>query len=400
MVKEQAEKVQENAGVHGGEGERGIGGINLGRLGIAEGLGQLSQLGAGVVRGVDLEKLRADILSRGQSAITDLINTVAPPISEHETLQVWLAHEMVGYDGVTGVVESGVARILEQTSSEDLEVIFLPTPKEAPATKEEPASGSPGKEEKTTSPRSSLDPSSFLASATALASQFQNRAYAEDEERTINPVQGWEEGWKKAETGVKELVERAKVDSRRRGPDPSLPVTTIPLYIHIQPVLVPLAFSEPPISTSVHRDSVSSPTESLSRSLNPASASTTTTSDSKPEHLTFILSLSDTTHSLRFITVTQYSPADWLEVEYDRSDWVEERLVAVLKTGIEGLLQEYVATRMGLKRASYNPSAAVLHTPTSTNRSSADGAAPSATDAENTATDPKVPNETAGTESG
>ncbi len=58
MVKEQAEKVQENAGVHGGEGERGIGGINLGRLGIAEGLGQLSQLGAGVVRGVDLEKLR------------------------------------------------------------------------------------------------------------------------------------------------------------------------------------------------------------------------------------------------------------------------------------------------------------------------------------------------------
>ncbi len=108
---------------------------------------------------------------------------------------------------------------MEQTSSEDLEVIFLPTPKEAPATKEEPASGSPGKEEKTTSPRSSLDPSSFLASATALASQFQNRAYAEDEERTINPVQGWEEGWKKAEMGVKELVERAKVDSRRRGPD-------------------------------------------------------------------------------------------------------------------------------------------------------------------------------------
>jgi hypothetical protein len=50
--------------------------------------------------------------------------------------------------------------------------------------------------------------------------------------------------------------------------------------------------------------------------------------------------LEDTTHSLRFTTVSQYSPSDWLEVEYDRSDWVEERLVAVLRTGVEGLLQE------------------------------------------------------------
>jgi hypothetical protein len=50
-------------------------------------------------------------LTRGQSAITELINTVAPPISEHETLQVWLAHDMVGYDGVTSVVEAGVAKV-------------------------------------------------------------------------------------------------------------------------------------------------------------------------------------------------------------------------------------------------------------------------------------------------
>jgi hypothetical protein len=59
-VKEQAEKVQAET-VAGDRAEGvtgGIAGINLGRLGLAEGLGQLSQLGAGVVKGVDLEKLR------------------------------------------------------------------------------------------------------------------------------------------------------------------------------------------------------------------------------------------------------------------------------------------------------------------------------------------------------
>jgi hypothetical protein len=67
--------------------------------------------------------------------------------------------------------------------------------------------------------------------------------------------------------------------------------------------------------------------------------------------------------------VTQPSPADWLEVEYERSDWVEERLVDVIRTGVEIVAQDvsdpgsyfylgekgtpadqqYVATRMGLK---------------------------------------------------
>jgi hypothetical protein len=64
------------------------------------------------------------------------------------------------------------------------------------------------------------------------------------------------------------------------------------------------------------------------------------TASSSAKHLYFIMTLHDPVHSLRFSTVSQPSPADWLDVEYDRSDWVEERLVEVLRTGVEILAQD------------------------------------------------------------
>ena len=52
------------------------------------------------------------------------------------------------------------------------------------------------------------------------------------------------------------------------------------------------------------------------------------------------MTLHDPSHSLRFTTTTQPSPADWLDVEYENSDWVEERLVEVLRTGVEVVAQD------------------------------------------------------------
>lgn len=82
------------------------------------------------------------------------------------------------------------------------------------------------------------------------------------------------------------------------------------------------------------------------------------------------MTLQDPSHSIRFTTISQPSPSDWLEVEYENSDWVEERLVEVLRTGVEILAQDvsgrglmtlladdsqYVATRMGLKPSATIP---------------------------------------------
>lgn len=124
-----------------------VGGVDLAKLRKdAE-----ERIGA-AVKGVDLEKLRSDLLNQAGSTFTTLINTVAPPISAHETIELWFSHTMVGYDGVEGVVYRAWTSILEQTESGELVIVWSP-------------------------PESSLP-----------------------EERTLNPVEGWEAGWKSAQS--------------------------------------------------------------------------------------------------------------------------------------------------------------------------------------------------------
>ena len=90
----------------------------------------------------------------------------------------------------------------------------------------------------------------------------------------------------------------------------------MPIFLHIQPLLVTLPYAEPSVLLSA--PAVTEP----------------------PKHLYFLLTLQDPSHSLQFTTATQAVPSDWLDVEYDQSEWVEERLVDVLKTGVEVLAQD------------------------------------------------------------
>jgi ribosomal protein S28E/S33 len=48
---------------------------------------------------------------------TSIIETVAPPISEHEVVEVWLSYDMVGYTGLEGLVYRAFARVMENTES-------------------------------------------------------------------------------------------------------------------------------------------------------------------------------------------------------------------------------------------------------------------------------------------
>jgi hypothetical protein len=47
----------------------------------------------------------------GLSTLTDILNVVAPPISEHEVIKVWLSHDMRGYDGIESLVYRALARV-------------------------------------------------------------------------------------------------------------------------------------------------------------------------------------------------------------------------------------------------------------------------------------------------
>ena len=47
----------------------------------------------------------------GLSTLNDILNVVAPPISEHEVIQICLSHDMQGYDGVESVVYKAFAKV-------------------------------------------------------------------------------------------------------------------------------------------------------------------------------------------------------------------------------------------------------------------------------------------------
>lgn len=106
-------------------------------------------------------------------------------------------------------------------------------------------------------------------------------------------------------------------------------MTTIPIFLHLQPILAPLSVPEPPLLL----DSTETPAD-------------------KPKHLHFVLTLHDTTHNLRFTTVSQPVPGDWLDVEYDQSEWVEERLVDVIRIGVEIIAQDVSPFRCSCWRMS------------------------------------------------
>ncbi|KAF8203252.1 maintenance of telomere capping protein 1 [Pholiota molesta] len=76
----------------------------------------------GYAKSAQLDKLSQDFKRVGLSTLTDILNVVAPPISEHEVIQVWLSHDMQGYEGVESLAYRSLARVLEQVQGGDLVV--------------------------------------------------------------------------------------------------------------------------------------------------------------------------------------------------------------------------------------------------------------------------------------
>lgn len=60
----------------------------------------------------------------GLSTLTDILNVVAPPISEHEVIQVWLSHDMKGHEGVETIVYRALARVSFSKNRRETSLIF------------------------------------------------------------------------------------------------------------------------------------------------------------------------------------------------------------------------------------------------------------------------------------
>jgi hypothetical protein len=61
--------------------------------------------------------------SRALPTFTNIINTLAPPISQHERLQIHITHDLVGYPSLDPTIYSIFSRVMSQVEGGDLLVI-------------------------------------------------------------------------------------------------------------------------------------------------------------------------------------------------------------------------------------------------------------------------------------
>lgn len=267
----------------------GIGGGLMKALGENEQAKKWSEGVISYAKGAHLDQLGKELKTTTLKSLTDLLNAVAPPIAEHEVIEVSLSHDMVGYDGVEALVYRGLAKIMDQIEGGTLVVNPAPKPENAKETDSN-------------------------------ADEAEN----EDDARDLNVIDGLSEGWKLAESRLEELINatyKAPVaPSEAEGI--TVPVTTCPVYMRLQPCLAPLP------------------------SL-PASCLPTSTPDPKAlKSLFFLVLLRDPTHKLVHSSLSQSMPASWLEIPFEENEWVEDEMVEIIRRSVEIIGQEYITHRM------------------------------------------------------
>ncbi|KIM28981.1 hypothetical protein M408DRAFT_329024 [Serendipita vermifera MAFF 305830] len=237
------------------------------------------------VKQAQLDKLGNDIRAVGMSTLTQMMNAVAPPIAEHEVIQVWLSHDMKGYEGVESIVYRSLARIMEQVEGGDLVV-------------------NRGNESK---PRTST-------SSQTLTSK----------DRNLGAIDGLEPAYKLAVAELEGLVHSDILNAPKKEAlkGTENPTTYSSVFLRIQPF-----FSiTPPFMTPI--------TKPNEESTAPA------------RQLQFFLYLTDPNHSITHSTVSQVIPAEWLD-SWDDYDWVEDLVVETLRVSVEVVGEMYLASRMG-----------------------------------------------------
>ncbi|KAF9270483.1 hypothetical protein L218DRAFT_889001 [Marasmius fiardii PR-910] len=202
-----------------------------------------------------IDKLSEDFKRVGLSTLTDILNVVAPPIAEHEVIQVWLSHDMKGYDGVESLVYRSMARVMEQVEGGDIVV----------------SRGQPS----------------------------QPKEEGSNAARDLNTVDGYEAAVKLAQANLDELI-KAKDAEHVQQSSAQSPTTFSYVFLHIQPFLTSYIIP------------AASETASDAQSSAPAV-------QSKQQHLQFLVYLSDPSHKLVHSTITQAAPGTWLAIwdDYD-----------------------------------------------------------------------------------
>ncbi|KAI8355105.1 maintenance of telomere capping protein 1 [Choanephora cucurbitarum] len=190
---------------------------------------------------------------------TTFLETVAPPISEHELVEVYLTYEMEGYTGLEALVYRAFARVMEHTESGQVTV--------------------------------------------------HQTVKQEGEQRQLKMAKSVKEGLEAAEASLTKLMQEPVKESNEvyLPQTGATPIIQSPIYMALQ------------------------------------AAQMSITEDAQ---LVFVLVIMDPKHQLKFKTYSQSIPLQWLDIPLEENEWVDDKMIEVLRMAVTTIAQDYVYTRM------------------------------------------------------
>lgn len=255
-----------------------------------------------------------------QSTLNTVLETIAPPISRHERLQIHVFHDMVGYPTIDNIVYSVFERVMQQVEGGgDLTMIVQK-----------------GKERHKIGTDKTDKRELYIFKGPVDHAHKLAAASVEEFLRSGKDVKG--DKATKVKTAVDEDGRMIQVTEDNTDEDSFLRLSNI--YLSIQPCS----------TDSEHQQS-----SEASKKVNLP----VVISSSSPRTFQFVVYLKDPTHNIEFSTVSQSFPYQWAEwldspdSSFEDSpvdprewviDWVEEGLG--LAIGI--IAQTYVSKRMGM----------------------------------------------------
>ncbi|CAG8691630.1 12107_t:CDS:2 [Acaulospora morrowiae] len=239
----------------------------------------------GIVNKEAIEKIGSDLKTLSLNTLTTVVNAVVPPISQYEVVEVWLAHDMVGYVGVESLVYRAFIKVMEQVEGGDIVV-------------------KKGNESK--------------------------KRDSEDEPKDLNVCEGFIEAVGLAKANIEQIIkknynpselDRKPVQMELQSQEilMDVPTTICPVFMAIQPTK-----ANPYVIPSDQNETTSDP----------------------EQYLFYVIVLKDPTHNLTFKTFSQALPVSWLDIPIEENEWVEDKMVSAIRLAVQTIAQDYVWHRM------------------------------------------------------
>lgn len=265
---------------------------------------------------------------------TNILHTIAPPISQHERLQIHITHDLVGYPSLDPTVHGVFSRVMLQVEGGDLLVIQRGSETRSSSSSRSGWSDGPWWRDSTT--KRDMGLIDGLSEGSKLA-----RANAEAFAQEFYLSRG----------GIDEAMAQASTNHSE-----SNPVRSSDIFLAIQAI----AFES---DSALFQAASSSTSEDKTEMVEDAENDT---------QMCFAIYLHDPVHNIVFRTITQAIPRKWvnwldaenmagsdmqmpediaeivLEGGIDPREWVSEWVEENIGLGVGVIAQRYVAKRMGV----------------------------------------------------